>query len=165
MTEKLTTPPARRPARRAPVRDFRALAVPYTAGRGRRREAVLGVDSAGEWAVYDIVARGHAKTGKVVQALEDERDRVRQAIALQADYTDTQAAYYAGRREEDPLPKFTRLPLSRIAEHAERAVQLALTQAAADDRIQLTEQLLALANESPTSAAANGSSQTNGRST
>ncbi len=140
MTETLTTPSARRPARRAPVRDFRALAIAYTARGGRRREVVIGVDSAGEWVLYDILANGRAKTGRVVQALAGEDERVRQAIAWQADYAATQAAYQAGRREEDPLPKFTRQSLSRIAEHAERAVALALAQAAAENETPLTEQ-------------------------
>jgi hypothetical protein len=165
MTETLTPPTSRRAARRVPARDFRALAVAYTARGGRRREAVIGVDGAGEWVLYDIAACGHAKTGKVVEALAGENERVRQAIALQADYADTQAAYQAGRREDDPLPKFTRRSLSRIAEQAERAVALALAQAAAENETQLTEQLLALAGDAPTSNAGNGSSPTNRRST
>ncbi|HEY3944424.1 MAG TPA: hypothetical protein VGL78_04285 [Solirubrobacteraceae bacterium] len=152
MTETLIPPPAPRADRGA---TGRALAVTYTARRGRRRKVVIGVDSAGEWAVYDIQAAGRVKTGKVVQALPDESDGVRQALALQADYADVQAAYQDGHREENPLPRFTRLAIGRIAEAADRAVALALTQAAAEKQTQLTDQLLALAGEPPVPNAAN----------
>lgn len=164
MTDTLTSPSARHSARRASAPDFRALVVAYTARSGRRRKAVLGVDSTGEWALYDVPAAGRVRTGKVVQALPDQSDGVRQAIALQADYADTQAAYRDGRREYDPLPKFTRRAVSRIVEHAERAVALALAQATAANEMQLTEQLLVLAGEPSPPDASNGSSQTKRRS-
>lgn len=154
MTEKPAPPPSRHAARHAAAaRDFRALAVPFTRRGGHRREALLGVNSAGEWALYDIPATGRVKTGKVVQALADERDRVLQALALQADYTATQDAYQAGRREDDPLPRFSRRSLSRIAEQAERAVALSLAQALAEKDSDLIDRLLALSGEQLTDAA------------
>lgn len=132
----------------------RALAVTYTARRGRRHTVLIGVDSAGEWAVYDIPTAGRAKTGKVVQVFPDHRDGIRQAIALQADYAAMQDAYQAGRREYNPLAKFTRQAVTRITEHADRAVNLALTQASAEKDTELVDRLLALTGEQPASDAA-----------
>lgn len=134
-----------------------ALAIAYRAASGRRREAVIGVDRAGRWFVYDIPVRGLGRTGRVVEQLCGQDERLRQAIAVLSDYAACQQAYAAGERDAhlcpDPLPSPQRIALSQIRECTGRALRVAFTQANSAEDHDLLEQLHALTGSAAGAAA------------
>jgi hypothetical protein len=115
---------------------MRALATHYTARDGHCREVILGVEETGVWLVYDI---GRADTGLLVGRLDGAHEKLHQALALQTDYTACQFAFARGERDEftcpDPLPKPVGVSITQIRARAERAVDLAFTQAKYNDAL------------------------------
>ena len=102
------------------------LVVSYKTRSGRRREALIAVDTNGVWVVYDIPAGNTTvKSGLLVDRLLGDQEKLDKAHALAVDYAACQTAFAQGRREEhpnpDPLPKPTRVPIRTIRRHAARA--------------------------------------------
>ncbi len=112
------------------------LAIPYTALGGQERQAVVAVDAAGVWFVYDIPAAPRAaKTGFLVDRLDGAGEELHEAVALAAEYVACQLAYARGYRlehtVENPLPKSGQHEehLSKIRRDAQRAARAAASDA------------------------------------
>lgn len=61
----------------------------------------IALDDGGRWQVFDASPARLV----LVETLTGHDDRIDQAQALAVDYAGEQAAYHAGRRESDPLPR------------------------------------------------------------
>ena len=64
-------------------------------------DVVVTQDEGGRWQVFDL---SDARL-VLVETLSGHDDRLDQAQALARDYACEQAAYHAGRRASDPLPR------------------------------------------------------------
>ena len=73
----------------------------YRGDDGTRHDVVVLRTSAGRWRVLDR-AGGHTVH---VETLLGWDDRLSQATALAQDYAEQRQAFFAGERDDDPLPK------------------------------------------------------------
>ena len=104
------------------------LTIPYTARGGQQREAVIAVDAAGVWFVYDLsVATRAANAGLVVERLDGAGEELHEAVALAAEFVADQVAYARGEQLDSPLPKSAQERLSKIRRDAQRAATVART--------------------------------------
>jgi len=104
------------------------LRITYASRGGEQRDALIALDAAGVWFVYDVpAAPGAAQTGFLVERLDGAGEELREAAALAADYVACQLAYARGERREhtveDPLPgaREHAQRLSKIRRDAQRA--------------------------------------------
>jgi hypothetical protein len=140
-----TTQPADA-ARTAP----QSLAIGYTT-RGRPREALITIDDAGVWCVYDVPSeRSKVKTGRLVARLDAAGEKLPQAIYLAAEYVACHVAFAAGLRPEpvypDPRRRIARVPLKSIRRDASRAMAVALA-GEMREAPEWFQQIVALADE------------------
>jgi len=106
------------------------LAIPYTARGGQQREAVIAVDAAGVWFVYDLSsATRAANAGLVVERLDGAGEELHEAVALAAEFVASQVAYARGDRLDSPLPKSAQERLPKIRRDAQRAARAAASDA------------------------------------
>ncbi len=106
------------------------LVIPYTARGGQQREAVIAVDAAGVWFVYDLSpATRAAKAGLVIERLDGAGEELHEAVALAAEFVAGQVAYAHGDRLDSPLPKSAQERLSKIRRDAQRAARAAASDA------------------------------------
>lgn len=61
----------------------------------------IAPDEVGRWQVFDSSRAGLV----LIETLTGHDDRIDQAQALAVDYAGEQAAFHAGERESDPLPR------------------------------------------------------------
>lgn len=110
----------------APKSSLSTLAIPYTACGGQRREALIALDTAGVWFVYDLSAATRAaKVGLLVERLEGADEELREAVAVAVEFVSDQLAYARGERLESPLGKAPRERLSKVRRDARRAARAA----------------------------------------
>jgi hypothetical protein len=86
-------------ARRDPC-DLTRVCAGYQA-LGGWHPVYIALDEAGRWQVFDSSSAGLL----LVETLCGHDDRIDQAQALALDYAGEQAAFHAGERESDPLPR------------------------------------------------------------
>jgi hypothetical protein len=103
-----------------------SLAIPYTARWAQRREALIAVNAAGVWFVYDLsTAMRAAGVGLVVQRLDGAGEELHETVAVAAEFVADQLAYARGDRLDKPLPKAAQERLSKIRRDAQRAANVA----------------------------------------
>ncbi len=108
--------------RTAPQSPLSTLAIPYTACGGQQREALIALDTAGVWFVYDLSAATRAaKVGLLVERLDGAEEELQEAVALAVEFVSDQLAYARGERVESPLGKAARERLSKIRRDGRRA--------------------------------------------
>jgi len=61
----------------------------------------IALDEVGRWQVFDASPAGFV----LIETLVGHDDHIDQAQALAVDYAGEQAAFHAGERESDPLPR------------------------------------------------------------
>jgi hypothetical protein len=95
------------------------LAHNYKRADGTKRRVLVAVDEHDKWLVFDVPSPADPNgDGQLVEHLLGCDDHLGQALALAADYLQTQTAFHARERENqpcpDPLPKPQVAPLVLI---------------------------------------------------
>ena len=108
-----------------------AVSLAYETRAGECRRAVLTVDEAEAWSVYDVCGVAGAEPfGVLVERLDGANEKLLEALAVQADYVSCQREFTNGGREHrHELPHASQVATRRLRADARQAVALAVIEA------------------------------------
>jgi hypothetical protein len=126
-----------------------AVSVAYETRAGECRRAVLTVDKAEAWSVYDVCGlAGAERFGVLVERLDGANEKLLEALAVQADYVSCQREFTNGEREHrHELPHARRVATRRLRADARHAAALAVIEADRRDDPAFHAQISALLGE------------------
>jgi hypothetical protein len=126
-----------------------AVSLAYETRAGECRRAVLTVDEAEAWSVYDVSGvAGAERFGVLVERLDGANEKLLEALAVQADYVSCQREFTAGEREaRHELPHASRVAIPRLRAEARQAAALAVIEADRRDDAAFHSQIGALLGE------------------
>jgi hypothetical protein len=123
-----------------------AVSLAYETRGGECRRAVLTVDEAEAWSVYDVCGVAGAEPfGVLVERLDGANEKLLEALAVQADYVSCQREFTNGEREErHELPHARRVATPRLRADARQVAALAVIEADRRDDPDFHAQISAL---------------------